>query len=669
MTPPIRVDLREVLNLIRFSILDKDYIVDNINENKASLFTVTTNDTNFFVSVDPNAPNQFSFNFRAVNGNKLNYNINNAHRYVIELTAYDSGVPQRSSKALVFVPLINCNVNPPSFTAPVILVAAITFPPNCQLGILNAWDLDGDVVSFSLDPSNKPFVMGIIDVLKNGTVLLKSSLNNVPDSFTFLVLLTDDGSSCDGQNTTRISLQTKMPVTLKIIDVNMHSPRFVPNSAGINFCEAKFQAYENSKFRIEIVAQDDDPRDPNGRIVMRSPDLTDRSPQYSFKLSTPYPQANKKLIGIVENLEEFDYENPKYGSNTLNLMFYAEDLGLPKRVGYCFMSIEILDVNDNVPVFAQRTYNIYIHEQYKTRHFTYRFVAIDKDSGRNGEVEYFMDTQEYPLAAKLFNLALDGTLTVRNASCLDELTDRLTFTIYAEDNSTTRNKSERVTVYIIKTTLKLLPPFFSDFPEPAELRNISEMVPRGSTLRSFPIVIQTDPSNQFLRCFLSPKPNPEWFKFEFQNKIQNQNLSKIETCNLKIEDPLNYRIASDMVIYMIAEVGSNTITSTARELKILTIYLKEENINPPKFVSNTIEASVVESNDDLNKVIAVVKAYDIDKTSPNNQITYSFDPYGNTVTDPEGYFSIDQNTGEIKLIKSIRNKKNIPLEVNNFDFV
>jgi hypothetical protein len=437
----------------------------------------------------------------------------------------------------------------------------------------------------------------------------------------------------------------------------------VANSDGFNYCEVKYQAYENSKFRINIVAQDDDPRSPNGDIRLRSPDLTDRSPQYSFNLSTVSAQMGRQLRGVVENLEEFDYENPKYGSNTLNLMFYAEDLGLPKRVGYCFMSIEILDVNDNVPVFAQRTYNIYIHEQYKTRHFAYRFVAIDKDSGLNGRVEYFMDTaNNNAMAARLFTLSLDGTLTVRNASCLDDLAERLEFKIYAEDCSPTRNRSEFVTVFIIKTTLKLLPPFFSDFPDPAEITQVSEMVTRGSVLRNFPIVIQTDPNNQFLRCFLSPKPNPEWFKFEFQIK-PNLNLSKTETCSLKIEDPLNYRIASSMVIYMIAEVGSNSIASTARELKILTVYLKEENINPPKFVSNTIEASVVESNDDLNKVIAVVKAYDIDKTAPNNQITYSFDSQGKQLNDADGYFSIDQNTGEIRLIKPIRNKKNIPLEV------
>jgi hypothetical protein len=627
-----------------------------VNENRVNLFTLKTNDTNFFITTDTRT-NTFRFNFRG----KLFYNINNAHRYVVEVTAYDSGVPQRSSKALFFVPLINYNVNPPSFTDPVILVAAITFPEGQQLGILNAWDIDGDVVSFSLDPtSNSPTAISYIDVLQNGTVLLKKRLTSVQDSFNFVVLLTDDGSSCDASNSSRISLQSKMTVTLKIIDINMYSPQFVPNTEGKNYCQQKYQAYENSKFRIEIVAQDDDPREPNGKIMLRSPDLTDRSPQYSFKLIST-PQKDRKVIGYVENIEEFDYENPKYGSNTLNLMFYAEDQGLPKRVGYCFMSIDILDVNDNIPVFAQQTYSIFIHEQYKTRQFTYRFSATDKDSGLNGTVEYFMDTKNYPIADRLFSLSKDGTLTVRNASCLDELTDRLMFEIYAEDLSPTRNRSQMVTVYIIKSNLKLLPPFFVGFPEPAVIDNVSEMIMRGSLLRSFPVQIQskTDPG-QFLRCFLSPKPNPEWFKFEADYE---GNLSRSINCNLKVEDPLNYRVASTMVIYMIAELGSNAVSSTARELKLLTINLKEENINPPKFVSSKIEASVVESSEDVGKVVAVVKAYDIDKTSPNNLITYSFQSRSDQTISNDGYFEINPRNGEIKLRQPIQNSLTISMTV------
>lgn len=114
-----------------------------------------------------------------------------------------------------------------------------------------------------------------------------------------------------------------------------------------------------------------------------------------------------------------------------------------------------------------------------------------------------------------------------------------------------------------------------------------------------------------------------------------------------------------MVIYMVAEVGNYLMQSTARELKILTIYLKEENINPPKFVTNTIDLSVVEGTDDLNKIIAVVKAYDLDRTPPYNTISYSFDAKSNL----DGFFSINSNTGEITLVKQIQNKKNIPLEI------
>lgn len=168
------------------------------------------------------------------------------------------------------------------------------------------------------------------------------------------------------------------------------------------------------------------------------------------------------------------------------------------------------------------------------------------------------------------------------------------FFIYATDLSVTRNRSALTTVRVINDKLKILPPFFLDFPDPPVIANVSEMIPRGSLLKSFDVVIQTNPLDQFLRCFLSPKPNPEWFKFEFPNV--NRPLKKQESCLLRIEDPLDYRMSQEMIIYMVAEVGNYREPATARELKILTIKLKEENINSPKFVTSTIDASVVEGN-------------------------------------------------------------------------
>ena len=185
-----------------------------------------------------------------------------------------------------------------------------------------------------------------------------------------------------------------MYVRFIIIEVNMHSPHFILNSQSINYCETTYQAYENTKFTIEILATDDDERGENGRISIFAPEMSDRSPQNSFSVNDSV-QLGRNRRATVYNLETFDYENPKYGSNTMNIMFFAEDRGVIKRRGYCFMTIEILDQNDNIPIFGQPTYTIYIHDQYKTRDFNYRFIATDADSGLFGQVEYFIQPGKF----------------------------------------------------------------------------------------------------------------------------------------------------------------------------------------------------------------------------------------------------------------------------------
>lgn len=651
-TDPIRVDQLEKLNLLFFKISDLDGLAN-------TRFNFSTNDSNFFIEPVINDQLQFSFNFKG----RLFYNINNAHRYVVKVTVSDNGFPSRSSSALFIVPLINYNVNAPQYTSPVTIAAAITLQPGTQLAILNAWDIDGDNVYFTLELSkNTPDVISTLKVQPSGVLILDKSLVAFSSSVVnFVITLTDDGSSCGPQvpPADRIIKSSSMYVTLLIIEVNMHSPQFIINSMGINYCETTYKVDENTKFEIEIVATDEDERSQNGNVTINSPEMSDRSPQNSFLIRSD-PQIGRDRRAIVYNKEEFDYENPKYGSNTMNIMFYAEDNGDIKRRGYCFMTIEIQDVNDNIPIFAQSTYTIYIHEQYKTRNFNYRFVAIDADSGDNGRVEYFMETEppyNNEIASELFSLSLDGSLSIKNISCLDLVQSTMVFYIYATDLSPTRNRSALTTVRVINDKLKILPPFFLKFPDPPVIRNVSEMEPRGSLLRSFDVVIQTNPLDQFLRCFLSPKPNPEWFKFEFPS--MNRELNKQESCQLKIEDPLNYRVSKEMIIYMVAEVGNYLQPSTARELKILTIELREENINSPKFVTSTIDASVVEGSGDLNKVIAVVKAYDLDITSPFNKITYEFDSRSNL----DRHFMINRDTGAIKLQNPIHNKKNIPLTV------
>lgn len=101
--------------------------------------------------------NFFSSNlfYEIISLSTLFYNNNCGHRYVVQMTACDNGKPNRCSTALVFVPLQNANCHAPQYTAPVIILAAITLKKSAQLGILNAWDIDGDRVTYHMDPSSE----------------------------------------------------------------------------------------------------------------------------------------------------------------------------------------------------------------------------------------------------------------------------------------------------------------------------------------------------------------------------------------------------------------------------------------------------------------------------------------------------------------------------------
>lgn len=71
------------------------------------------------------------------------------------MTATDNGVPARSGSAIFIVPLGNYNVNPPTYTAPVVVNAAINLPIGSFVSRLNAYDIDGDLVTYTLSTSSK----------------------------------------------------------------------------------------------------------------------------------------------------------------------------------------------------------------------------------------------------------------------------------------------------------------------------------------------------------------------------------------------------------------------------------------------------------------------------------------------------------------------------------
>lgn len=70
------------------------------------------------------------------------------HRYELTIVAYDDGSPQRSSTASVIIPLLNANKFAPQYDGIAIINVDSNKNINELIGALNAYDLDGDDVSY-----------------------------------------------------------------------------------------------------------------------------------------------------------------------------------------------------------------------------------------------------------------------------------------------------------------------------------------------------------------------------------------------------------------------------------------------------------------------------------------------------------------------------------------
>lgn len=101
-------------------------------------------------------------------------------------------------------------------------------------------------------------------------------------------------------------------------------------------------------------------------------------------------------------------------------------------------------MNDNVPKFDAKAVKMWVPETAEVGSVIYAALATDKDSGKNGELVYFI------VENRQSNFKLDrstGLLTIQKT--LDyESVNEYTIVIGARDNGSPQRRSENVTLHI-----------------------------------------------------------------------------------------------------------------------------------------------------------------------------------------------------------------------------
>lgn len=154
--------------------------------------------------------------------------------------------------------------------------------------------------------------------------------------------------------------ETEAHVIVDVTDENDHAPSFTSPSY-----QATVQ--ENAPIGTSIlrVSAIDVDRDNNGFVT------------YAIANTAPQPFVIDPLTGVISTSEELDYELMK---RWYHLRIWASDSGSPfSRVSECAVTITMININDNVPLFETVACNVSVPQDLKVGMSIVDIFAVDYD--------------------------------------------------------------------------------------------------------------------------------------------------------------------------------------------------------------------------------------------------------------------------------------------------
>ncbi|XP_076595621.1 protocadherin Fat 2 [Chaetodon auriga] len=327
-------------------------------------------------------------------------------RYHLRVWASDSGSPfSQVSECPVTITLNNVNDNIPLFervgcntTVP------LDLPVGHTIAELSAIDLDElQQLRYVIESGNELQVFGIDPV--SGAITLKQPIPLRAGSFTLRVVATD------GRHHSEASV-VRVTVTNRGDDATVHCHEtgifkqltdkliesikpILTNQEEDTFSDIHITNRHSPKFDMSLPSSVDLTEDHplNSTIVQFR--ATDADTGFNSKLVYTITSGNEDgcfsidtFSGDLQLVCPLDRESKEF--YILNITVY--DLGTPQTSAWKFVAVNVIDVNDNPPVFDQPRYVIHVPENAEVDSIIFTAHAIDLDIDTSGNVQYSLLT-------------------------------------------------------------------------------------------------------------------------------------------------------------------------------------------------------------------------------------------------------------------------------------
>ena len=302
---------------------------------------------------------------------------------------------------------------------------------------------------------------GKFSIDSNGQITLQSLLDReTNDHYSLVVTANDHGSP---------QMSSMNVINVTVTDINDQQPTFEATFYNIEVPEDE----SLSTTLISVNATDND----IGQNAELTFDIVSGNTGNAFVINQVYDSANDKYTGHIVLDMALDYET----ETSYSLEITATDMGAVARTGTAYVSIKIVNINDEVPVFSpSNSYSFSISEIAIFGTPVGTVYATDDDAGTFGKItSYSFPSGTSSNVTNNFDLlSSNGVITLSNTSNLDydNGNKSYTFSIAATDGG-----GESSTASIVVNVLGHNEDSPS-FKQQSYVANVPENLPMGQLL-------------------------------------------------------------------------------------------------------------------------------------------------------------------------------------------
>ncbi|XP_072783487.1 protocadherin Fat 4 isoform X1 [Taeniopygia guttata] len=342
------------------------------------------------------------------------------NKFEVQVEASDGGQPTLSTETLIVVCVEDVNDNPPEFSQAAYDVFVfenhLTGSPVYTFSVA-----DKDEAGFSQGYfilSSTSFTVDIPGTLslRNDTELDRETTSG----FTLQVWAVDN--VINGLNSSAL-------FHITVLDVNDNNPEFQNQPYSFQALEGEYML--NNPTRVGHVTATDLDEGENARITYYL-SAEDGDNPYSIQ-----QDGTILVTGSVDRERKDKYE----------LLLVASDNGVPLRQNFTYISIQVLDVNDNPPQFTRAQYSASVPvAAAKEGEFVLAVSATDLDLGNNAVISYSFMNHSDDLHIN------NGTGEISLSNNLDHITADtvVTLTVVATDHGVPQlTSTASVTLYLL----------------------------------------------------------------------------------------------------------------------------------------------------------------------------------------------------------------------------